>query len=79
MAAAVAIGLLVLFIGLEIILHIMAFLGVSPIQNTSGLYEPYALVYQNEEGHAYAQTNQYGWYAPEFFVDAANTNVAVSG
>lgn len=68
-----------LFFGVELIFHALAFFGALPLQNTSGLYTPYGLVYQNEEGQSYTRTNRFGWYYPDFEVDEDNYNIVLNG
>lgn len=75
----VVIAGLLIFLGIELVLHGLAFLGVSPVQNVRGLFEANGFVYQNQEGHTYARTNSYGWYYPRFEVDEANTNIVFTG
>jgi hypothetical protein len=59
--------LLVIFLVAEIIVQLLAFLGLLPnITRLTDSFAPYSRVYHTAEGHGDGITNSFGWYYPEF-------------
>ena len=75
----IVLGVLGAFLVVELVLYVLAFARVLPLENTSGLFEPYGLIYQNQEGSVLARSNQFGWYAPDFQIDADARTILLNG
>jgi hypothetical protein len=75
-AAAVALTLL-----LEAALQVVAAAGALPLTTTynAGMSVPYGRILYNAEGFGNGMTNQFGWYAPPFRLDADKQRVVLIG
>jgi hypothetical protein len=63
----------------EVVIQVLGFLRVLPVDNISGITVPYGRVYQQSEGFGNGVTNGYGYYYPEFRVEPRTRRIILTG
>lgn len=75
----VVLAILGVVLAAEVVVQVLGFLRVLPVDNISGITVPYGRVYQQSEGFGDGVTNGYGYYYPEFRLETGTRRILLTG